>query len=342
MSIPEFVQQAIAQAFGRQATSLTVRLRKPLAIQSNRLFDVQGNGLHYIAKQYLQPGEMDAAPAREYRALQVLAPLDIAPRLVYYEPATGPLVIYEYMPGEMWDRRPVTSGDLSRLLQVWLKINAAPADWLARNTERSLQSFAIEFRSQFENYLAWARREYAPAARAAELCLELLDRRRSVVEELSEHKPLVCFCKSDPRFANIITRPDSRLGLVDWEDSGLRDPSRDIADLLTHPNQEDLLSWEAWQGAFVRPYLEVRSRLDGDLAARLHLYLALFPILWLSVIIGRGLRLADAEPAADQEINGLPRNGRLRRYLARALAWPDTDFSRKLERLSALEFFPQG
>jgi thiamine kinase-like enzyme len=28
------------------------------------------------------------------------------------------------------------------------------------------------------------------------------------------------FCRADPRFANVITRPDGRLAMVDWEDSG--------------------------------------------------------------------------------------------------------------------------
>jgi len=56
-----------------------------------------------------------------------------------------------------------------------------------------------------------------------------------------------CFCRSDARFANVIARPDGRVGLVDWEDSGLRDPARELADLLHHPNQEDLIDAEGWQ-----------------------------------------------------------------------------------------------
>jgi thiamine kinase-like enzyme len=64
--------------------------------------------------------------------------------------------------------------------------------------------------------------------------------------------PLV-FCRSDPRCANVIARPDGRLGLGDWEDSGLRDPGREVADLLLHPNQEDLVAGPVWD-AFLRPY----------------------------------------------------------------------------------------
>jgi thiamine kinase-like enzyme len=46
----------------------------------------------------------------------------------------------------------------------------------------------------------------------------------------------------DPRFATVIQGPDGHLTLVDWEASGLLDPASDIACLLTHPNQEDLLT----------------------------------------------------------------------------------------------------
>jgi len=52
------------------------------------------------------------------------------------------------------------------------------------------------------------------------LSLEALD--RSLINArrfVSTDKPL-CFCRSDARFANVIARPDGRLGLVDWEDSG--------------------------------------------------------------------------------------------------------------------------
>ena len=42
----------------------------------------------------------------------------------------------------------------------------------------------------------------------------------------------------------------------------------------------------------------------------------------------------------DETINGLEANLRLRRYLARALAWPDRDLARELAGLGDLRFFP--
>jgi len=39
-------------------------------------------------------------------------------------------------------------------------------------------------------------------------------------------------------------------------------------------------------------------------------------------------------------INGLPAKERLRRYLARGLAWPAREFSAQYDSLADLEFFP--
>ena len=175
------------------------------------------------------------------------------------------------------------------------------------------------------------------------LCLDVLERRVPVVEELDtllEHRP-VCryFCRSDARFANVIERPDGRLGLVDWEDSGLRDPAREVTDLTFAANQEDLLSPEEWQ-AFLTPYLAHLEPRDPLLRRRIHLYAAISPLYWLAPLFGIGLERARAGTLATWTVNGLPADVRLRRYLARALAWPDPDFSRQLAELGDLRLFP--
>ena len=70
--------------------------------------------------------------------------------------------------------------------------------------------------------------------------------------------------------------------------------------------------------------------------------MGLFCIFWLSVIIQRSVQGLRNGGTANEPVNELPVNARLRRYLARALAWPDLDFSKHLERLAELEFFPTG
>jgi hypothetical protein len=72
---------------------------------------------------------------------------------------------------------------------------------------------------------------------------------------------------------------------------------------------------------------------------RLHLYLAVFPLFWLSILVKSGMKLAAQGRIAGWMVNGLPVNERLRRYLARALAWPEMDFAGALNDLGDIQFF---
>jgi hypothetical protein len=242
----------------------------------------------------------------------------------------------------MWDRHRPTPAELNRLAELWLKMNAIPTGdlWLSRGHERSFDEIEARFRAAFETYAAWVEAEFTPGSRAADLCLTLVENRQAVARELAGDEPVLCFCRSDPRFANVIRRPDGRLGLVDWEDSGLRDPARDLADLVTHPNQEDLLAPDEWQ-PFLQPYLAARSRFDPNLPGRMQRYLALFPIFYLALLIEQGVRLADAGRLARWSVNEMSANERLRRYLARGLAWPQSDFSEQMDMLAEIIFFPE-
>jgi len=344
--VNEALKTLVAQATGLPSTTVRLAIRPPLEYQSNRLYDAWTGGRHLIIKEFLKPDELEDAPAREFRALELLAPLDIAPQPVLFQPLptalNGPIVIYEYMEGEMWGRRRPTAGELAQLAEVWLKMNAVPTDnlWMSRGYEQPLHERGVRWLALFRAYAAWAKAEFPPAQQAADLCSGLSESWRAAVRELTDCDPPLCFCRSDARFANVIRRPDGRLGLVDWEDSGLRDPARDLVDLTTHPNQEDLLSPGDWQ-AFLEPYIAVRSGSDPQLFHRTHLYLALFPVFWLGVLIRDGMRMAGTGRLAGWQVNGLPANERLRRYLARALAWPEMDSSSQMETLAEVVFFPR-
>jgi aminoglycoside phosphotransferase (APT) family kinase protein len=335
----------MARAMGLSPTAIWVSSRRPLDHQSNRLYDVWADGRHFILKEYLKPDEFREASAREFGALELLAPLEIAPQPVLRQPEPvpplGPVVVYEFMDGEMWDRRRPTAADLAALADVWLRMHAVSQEnlWMSRGYERSFAEIGAHWHARLQAYCAWVDAEFPKGRGAADLCLAALENCRAVARELAGRSPLLCFCRGDARFANVIARPDGRLGLVDWEDSGLRDPARDVADLLTHANQEDLLPTDEWQ-AFLQPYLTVRGAIDPQLRHRLHLYLALFPVFWLVLLIDLGMRLANAGHLANWTINGLPANQRLRRYLARALAWPEVTFTDQLAALQGLDFFP--
>jgi len=335
------LQTIAARATGLPPATIDLSPRAPLEHQANRLYDFWAGGRHLILKEFLLPDEKHAAAPREYQALALMAPLHLAPCPVFFDPALGPVVIYEFMEGDMWDRRKPTGTGLARLADAWLQMNAAQADqpWISHGYDQPRAQTMGRIQAHLQAYADWVETDFPAGQAAATACLGLLRRCRDAIDELSAAEPALCFCKADPRFANVIQRPDGRLGLIDWEDSGLRDPARDLADVMTHPNQEDLLSLEEWQ-AFAQPYLSGRSAVDAGLARRAHLYQALFPIFWLTVIMNQGRHRANTGGLESWSINGLPANQRLRRYLARALAWPDLNFERELQQLHDVEFFP--
>lgn len=341
----ETLTELIACAIGVPEDGIHIRLRQPIDHQSNRLYDVWASGQHLIAKEFLKPDEFATAPAREYRSLELLAPLDIVPLPLFIErapaPPLGPLVGYEFIEGEMWDRRRPTAARLGQLAETWLKMHRVSTGhlWFSTGHEQTAVEMEGRLRRHLEVYEEWANAEFLPGRRGLELCLELVERGRRVAEELGDHEPVLCFCRADPRFANVIQRPDGRIAMVDWEDSGLRDPAKDLADLVTHPNQEDLLSPDDWH-AFLGPYLAEGGKLDLQLERRMQLYLALFPIFWLAELLQSGVRRAHTGQLSGWMINGLPAKERLRRYLARGLAWPAREFSARYDSLSDLEFFP--
>lgn len=336
----ELVQTAVSRALG---ADVSIQERIPLNFQSNQLFDVWQNGRHYIAKHYLKADELANAPRREFEALRLLAPLDIAPQPVFYDPTLGPVLIYEFLDGTMWDRTPPTAVQLHQLADLWLTLNNLPPDglWLSRGMERSMQDVSAMFHNYLQNYEAWTIDHFQPGLAGIPHCRALLDRLPTILDSFAQlPDPTLFFCRSDPRFANVIQRPDGRIALVDWEDCGLRDPARDTADLLTHPNQEDLLNEEEWE-PFLRPYTTERHKTDPHFSERVNHYLAIFPIFWLLLLLNTGAnRAASGKPIKEWQPNRIPVNIQLRRYLARAQTWPAKPAAADLASLAKLNFFP--
>ena len=62
--------------------------------------------------------------------------------------------------------------------------------------------------------------------------------------------------------------------------------------------------------------------------------------LWLAVLAREGMRLAAASQLAGWHVHGLPANQKLRRYLARSLAWPEVDSLAPMETIGEVVFFP--
>jgi hypothetical protein len=339
------LKQQVTAALGLALDDTSLELRRPLTYQSNHLYDLRAGREHWIVKEYRRPDEFPLAPRREYRSLELLRSLDIAPRPVMLQaeprPPLGPFVVYAYMPGQMWDRRTPAAIELASLADIWLKMAEMPVDDLlpARTYEGSPDLAAAGWQRDFETYTNWAEAFCPAALPAARLCLEALDAHQDTIQEVTNARPRLAFGRSDSRFANIIARPDGRLGMVDWEDSGQTDLALAVADLIVHANQEDLLSAREW-GAFLEPYLAARRAADPGLERRLALYQVVLSLFWLSILVRYGSNLAREGRLNEWSINDMPANQRLRRYLARVLVRPGGDFCERLEGLSGLAFFP--
>jgi thiamine kinase-like enzyme len=338
------LKSVFAKAAGISPAALCLTQRPALDHQSNLLYDVRANHSRWILKEYLKEDEWEESPRREFEALELLKSLDIAPRPLFFEPVSPshkPLVAYEFMEGEMWDRRRPTESQVAQLAQVWLAMNSLPTEnlWLSRGFD-SITALETRLLARAGHYSAWVESEFQAGRRAAEILLAECERRHPIFTELSSCQPALCFCRADPRFANVIQRPNGEIGLVDWEDSGLRDPAIDSADLITHPNQEDLLLPDEWD-AFFQPYLAVRGKLDTELFHRMHLYQTTFQLLYGTRILMQAIDLLQKRQPIQPLVNEMPIQTRLRRYWARMVAYPATSFSSQLEALANTQFFPQ-
>ncbi|MDY6875606.1 MAG: hypothetical protein SWK90_05305 [Chloroflexota bacterium] len=84
----ETLQTIMAEATGLSPSAISTSPRPPLDNQSNQLYGVRASNHYLIVKELLKPDELHDAPVREFRALELLASLDIAPQIVLFQPLT--------------------------------------------------------------------------------------------------------------------------------------------------------------------------------------------------------------------------------------------------------------
>lgn len=337
---------AVSYALRRLPADIRLRPLDPLDHQSNHLYEARAGGAVYMVKEFRKPDELYDAPAREYFAMEALAAREIAPRPVAYVRAgqlgTGqwPIVVYQRMAGEMWDRRAPSAAEMGDLARLWLAIHEVPVEGAprARGIADGAGRLLDRLPHVLQRYADWAREaapHCLPMARALE---QVGSRAGAAAAELRELPVREVYCRSDARFSNVIARPDGRLGMVDWEDCGVGDPAQFVADLRIGPNQEDLISDAAWQ-SFSGLYLGALGRRDPTLARRVALYELLVASLWLGWMAERVLTDAAAGPVRPWAMNTMPATERGRRFLARALAWPEGDFEAASAEVGDYRFF---
>lgn len=328
------IAAVVSHALKLPTGDIRIQALAPLAHQSNHLYEAWAGGVVYMVKEFRKPDELYDAPAREYFAMEALAPREIAPRPVAYVragefgPGQWPIVVYQRLEGEMWDRRAPSPGDMEALARLWLTVHAVPLGGAprARGIADGAGRLLDRLPRVLQRYADWAREaapHCLPMARALE---EVGSRAEAAAVELRGLPACEVYCRADARFSNVIVRPDGRLGMVDWEDCGVGDPAQFAADLRTGPNQEDLISDGAWR-AFSEAYFGALTPTDPTLPRRVKLYELLAVTLWLGWIAERVLTQAAAGPVQSWTMNTMPAEERGRRFLARALAWPEGEIA---------------
>jgi hypothetical protein len=145
---------------------------------------VWADGRHLIAKEYLTDVEPDA-PLNEYRALRLVESMDIAPQPLFFDPSVGPVVVYQYLDGTMWDRRVPAAAELAALADLWVALHALPIEdvWFGRRQAPNGNSPTLValLRAPIERYDAWA----AQRGMTRDAWLRVRARRRSNVHWLT-------------------------------------------------------------------------------------------------------------------------------------------------------------
>lgn len=340
----EQIRQRVHEISNIPSLDIEISPRPRLEFQHNTLYDVRFGDIHWIAKEFTKEDEFLDSPKREYNALKLLAPFDIAPTaidIMPYPDFKHPVVIYKFLLGEMWDRRKPSQDELKRLAEIWLITHQATREglWLSRGQDESLDVRLHRQQMFYNTYCDWAETHFPEGIPHVKHIYKLYETHADIIQKLKNARPRLLFSRSDPRFANIIARPDGRIGFVDWEDSGLRSPARTIADLFIHPNQEDLLTETEWE-IFLDTYINGYPIKTDNLHDLIHWERLVMSLNWLGGLLNFGVQRANKGTLAGWQINGMPANQRLRRYYARAIGWANNDFEVQLQSMRDIRFFP--
>ena len=246
--VPAFGEQADVREIRRIAGGLT-----------NRSYIVVTGSEQLVLR--LDAEQTSAFGLDRHTELQILrnaAEASLAPQVRYAEPEAG-ILLYEYLPGPVWNRASLDDDDnLDRAANLLRNVHALPASGAILDP------------------LAAASRYAAVASRNAELRAHTalwMDIVRAAPEPAAG-----CCCHNDVTASNIIGAiGDHSLKLLDWEYACDNDPWFDVASLIAYHDLDRRQSDRLLQAYAGDPSSEAQERLESQL----RLYDAI-QALWLA------------------------------------------------------------
>jgi thiamine kinase-like enzyme len=220
---------------------------------TNRSFVVRSTNREFILRldaEHTETFGLDRSI--ELKVLREAAKADIAPEVHFADPDAG-ILLYEYLPGPVWDRSSLDDAHNLELLAGLLRsVHALPASGAALDAGAAAGRYAA---TAFVN---------ADLRRFATHCI-------GIVGAIPVSSALAC-CHNDVVAANVVGT--SQLKLLDWEYACDNDPFFDLASLIAY---HDLGSTHA--GRLLDSYTGAR---DPEAKERLELQLRLYDaIQWL-------------------------------------------------------------
>lgn len=196
----------------------------------NDVFRIRAQGLDLVLKHFggtkVASTLFPIMPEAEARALQVLSGHAVAPEPVGFWPAQdghGPVLVYRFVPGDMWD------GDPAEAATLLARVHAVPAEGFRAMpvTPQEVMADADRLPRPPQDDAAWLR------------LLALRPQLRSVPEPAGR-----VLVHTDFSAGNMIAGPDG-VRCIDWQCPGLGDGAEDLWSFLS-PAFQILYDRQPW------------------------------------------------------------------------------------------------
>ena len=233
------------------------------------------NGEHDVAIKWVIRDDRDRA-GREYAAMLAMqqAGLSVAPTpiLLEQERYAQPVVVYQWLHGDVNGNLPTTDAEWRHVLQHFALVHSITPDTITVPLKPgALNANTVEEGRQLvRQHLAKLPGEAQPAE-----LRELVGRFEASALPNWPEIPRG-LCRVDTNLLNFIRQPE-QWASVDWENGGWGDPTFDMAQLMTHPVYMDvpLCRWE-W---VVTTYCDMRRQ--PAYAPRIWDYYSILMVWWV-------------------------------------------------------------